>query len=66
MATTKKTPRTTQKAKIEALEAENKMLRRQVASLTEVNNAQLQRLVGEDLLRAHISELKAKLPGGSE
>jgi hypothetical protein len=67
MATTqkKKPTRTTQKAKMEALKAENEALKQRIDDLIKVNSNQLQRLVGEDLLRAHIKELKAKL-GGNE
>lgn len=63
MATAKtKSPRAT-KAKMEALQAENVKLRKQVATLTQVNSDQLKRLVGAELLRAHVDELKAKLKG---
>ena len=66
-SSTRKTTRITKKAyqelqeKCENLQAENKRLRKQVKSLTETNRSQLDRLVGEELLRIHVRELKEKI-----
>lgn len=57
---TKKTARVTKKM-YDDLRAENDSLRKKIEGLAKVNKGQLGRLVGEELLKIHTEELKAKL-----
>ena len=56
----KKKPRTTRKM-YEALLAENEELKKTLVQYKEVNARQVDRLVGEELYRIQVEELKAKV-----